>query len=426
MIIKGKSRAAAGQLAAYLLTQGKNESVKFLGADNVLSNDLRGALQEMQAIAALTNCDKFLYHASINPKEGEHLTPEQWAQSVDLLEKNLGLEGHQRAAVEHIKEGRAHYHVVWSRVDVDTLTAARMSHNYRAHELTSRELEREFGLDRVQGAHVEKDGPRPERQPKQWEVDRGRRSGIDPRNVKAEVSELWAGAKNGADFATALEARGYILAQGDKRDFVIIDRNGDPHGVTRRTGATAAEVRAKLADIDKADLPTVGQAKEIQHERREREDEVAIEKAFTSGGDMVSQQQAAMQKLQRQHEEAERQRKEARAKWSGLSSALTSGDTVTTIPTAAALVQNKDNETSKNEPQERQQNAEQGRQQEQSSFAGRKDTGQQKRVDKTARTEQTDRKQGQKQSQAERLWNKRFETTTQVEREQDRERERER
>ena len=344
----------------------------------------------MQAIAALTNCDKFLYHASINPKEGEHLTPEQWAQSVDLLEKNLGLEGHQRAAVEHIKEGRAHYHVVWSRVDVDTLTAARMSHNYRAHELTSRELEREFGLDRVQGAHIEKDGPRPERQPKQWEVDRGRRSGIDPRRVKAEVSELWAWAKNGADFATALEARGYILAQGDKRDFVIIDRNGDPHGVTRRTGATAAEVRAKLADIDKVDLPTVDQAKEMQHERRERKDEIAIEKAFERGGDMVSQQQAAMQKLQRQHKEAERQREDARKKWSGLSSALNPGAIANTIQPIAAPSQSKGHDVSKKGQQERQPRPEQERGQEQSGFADRKDAGQQKREDKTARTEQTD------------------------------------
>lgn len=230
----------------------------------------------MQAIASLSECQKFLYHASINPKEGEHLTQEQWDFSVDLLEANLGLEGHQRAVVEHVKEGRAHYHVVWNRVDVDTLTAVRMSHNYLAHEVTARELEREFDLERVQGAHAERDGiPRPERQPKQWEMDRGRRSGIDPRKVKAEVSELWAEAENGTDFSRSLEARGYLLAKGDRRDFVIVDSHGDPHSITRRTGAKAAEVRAKLADIDRAGLPTVEQARATQQEKTEREAEDA-------------------------------------------------------------------------------------------------------------------------------------------------------
>lgn len=368
----------AAQLSAYLLKQGKNESVKFIAASNVVSLSLKDALKEMQEVASGSACDKFLYHASINPKDGENLTPAEWVKSISLLEKNLGLEGHQRAIVQHVKDGRTHCHIVWNRVDVDTLTAVRMSHNYRAHELTARELEKEFGLDRVQGAHVEKDGPRPDRQPKQWEMDRGRRSGIDPRKVTAEVSELWAWAQNGADFATALEARGYILAQGDKRDFVIIDQQGNPHSVGRRAGAKAADVRAKLADLDKGDLPTVEQAKEMQEERKEHEAATSLEKSYDRGG-MVSQQQAAT----RHHEQRQKSFDDA--------AALKRREAEAIKRLEAKGNQQRGQETKQQEEQ---------KQRDQNSVAGRKDQGEQKREERTARTEQTEAKRREAQKNA--------------------------
>ncbi len=254
-------------------------------------------MREMEALASGSQCKNYLYHASINPPANENLSPDQWAQAVELLEKNLGLEGHQRIIVEHVKEGRAHQHIIWNRVDPDTMTAVRMSHNYRAHELTARELEREFGLDRVQGAHVERDGPRPERQPKQWEVDRGRRTGIDPRHVKAEVSALWNDARDGEDFKALLESRGYILAQGDRRDFVIIDRNGDPHSVSRRASVKAAEVREILSKIDRDRLPTVEEAREMQEKARDGH----MAAILYDRADMASQQRDAVRDI-KEHE----------------------------------------------------------------------------------------------------------------------------
>ena len=52
---------------------------------------------------------------------------------------------------------------MWSRADLDHMRAIRCDHNYRTHELVARELEREFGHARVQGVHVERDGPNGER-----------------------------------------------------------------------------------------------------------------------------------------------------------------------------------------------------------------------------------------------------------------------
>ena len=50
------------------------------------------------------------------------MTPEQWQRAVDVLDKELGLEGQPRAVVMHEKRGREHIHVVWARTDIDTMT----------------------------------------------------------------------------------------------------------------------------------------------------------------------------------------------------------------------------------------------------------------------------------------------------------------
>ena len=113
----------------------------------LLAEDLPTALREMQALAAQSRSHgNFMYQANLNPQGDEQLTPEQWKEAVDTLEKNLGLEGHQRIVVEHEKGGRTHQHVVWNRVDVETLRVADMGGNYRVHTATARELESRFDL----------------------------------------------------------------------------------------------------------------------------------------------------------------------------------------------------------------------------------------------------------------------------------------
>jgi hypothetical protein len=225
----------------------------------------------MDTIASGTRCKNGFYHANINPRYGEQLTEEQWEQAVDLLERNLGLSGHARFVVEHEKEGRTHRHVVWSRIDPDTMTAVSDSFTAREHERTSRELEEVFGLDPVESVLTrDRDHERPDRRPKNWETFRGHRSGIDPQDVKREVTALWNAADSGSAFAAALADHGYILAKGDRRDFVIIDRAGNEHSLTRRIeGQKAAAIRARMADIDRDALPSVAQAKEQVHAHHE-------------------------------------------------------------------------------------------------------------------------------------------------------------
>jgi hypothetical protein len=169
----------------------------------------------------------------------------------------------------HEKKDREHFHVVWSRIDLDTLRTISDSHNYRKHEIVARELERAFGHERVQGAHIERDGqPRPERTPSHKEHQQAERTGISPKAAREHIMGLWQRTDSGASFRAALEQSGWTLARGDRRDFVVIDPKGEAHSLARRIeGAKAKDVRARMADIDMKQLPSVIEGKAIQYAR---------------------------------------------------------------------------------------------------------------------------------------------------------------
>jgi len=270
MIIEGKPAGSVDYWSNHLLRTDTNEQAEVMELRGVASDNLPGALREMEFVAGGSRSHgNFMYQANINPYTHEHLTPEQWKTAVDRLEKNLGLEDHQRAVVRHVKEGREHYHVIWNRVDSDTLKVRDITGNYYVHDRTARELEAEFDLQRTPRVLGERDGPPQTRRIEFWEYQRGKESGTDPREIKAEVSELWRGSDSGQAFVAALEDRGYVLAKGDRRDFCIVDSAGDDHSLARRLdGVTVAELKARLAGIDREGLPTVAEAKDLQDDRR--------------------------------------------------------------------------------------------------------------------------------------------------------------
>jgi hypothetical protein len=286
MVIKGSARGGAASLAAHLLRTDTNEKMELRELRGVVAENLTDALLEMEAVASGARSTRHFYHASLNTRADELLTPEQERRAIDRLEAELGLTDQARAVVAHVKEGRAHLHVVWSRIDLETMTAIPDSHNYRRHELVARELEREFGHARVQGAHIERDGvERPDRTPAHAEMQIAERTGLTPQEAKAEITAIWQRTDNGAAFQAALAEEGWILAAGDRRDFVVIDRHGGTHSLARRVeGAKAKDIRERLADLDPASLPSAAEARAIQAERQ------ATEKA--RGGDARAPGQA--------------------------------------------------------------------------------------------------------------------------------------
>jgi hypothetical protein len=280
MIISGGSRANWRYFARHLTNAKDNDRVEVIELRGLAADSVFEAFREMDEIARWTRCGNFFYHGDINPREGDSMTREQAVIAADRLQKNLGLEGQPRIMVEHVKEGRQHWHIAVLRIDMDTLTAISDSHNYKIHAQTSRELEREFGHAPVRDILIGED-QRPERRPKNWEKLRGGKSGLDPENIKAEVTELWHEADSGKAFAAALADAGYVLCRGDKRDFCVIDPAGHEHSLARRIeGMKAAELRAFMADIDRDALPTVAEGRERQRKEPETRKERVEEKRY--------------------------------------------------------------------------------------------------------------------------------------------------
>ncbi|HWX35555.1 MAG TPA: relaxase/mobilization nuclease domain-containing protein [Steroidobacteraceae bacterium] len=290
MIIKGKSCGGARRLGIHLTRLDTNERFDVKEIRGVVSDNLYAALREIEAVAAGAMTTKPFYHASINTRGDERLTDEQRAYAIDKLESALGLTGQPRVVVVHEKKDREHCHIVWSRIDLDRMAAHSDSHNFRKHEKVARALEKEFGLERVQGAHVERDGkPRPERTPSHREMLQAERTGVSPQQAKELMTSTWQTTNNGKEFQAALAEKGWILARGDRRDFVAIDPTGGVHSIARRIeGAKAAEVRERFADIDPRGLMNVAEAKQVQRERhgghgreggRDRQGAVAPRKA---------------------------------------------------------------------------------------------------------------------------------------------------
>jgi hypothetical protein len=252
MIINGGSRSNAQFFAKHLTNGEHNERVTLCEMRNLAAENIPDAFREMGAVAMGTMCRNYFYHANLNPREDEELTEEQWATAVDTLERNLGLDGHARFVVEHRKQGRTHRHVIWSRINVATMTATVMTDDYEKHQATARELEHLFNLARVPSVlgRSRAEGPRPSRRPTTWESFRGQASGIDPFAMKQEVTLLYRASKTGAEFAGKLSECGYHLVKGKHADFCILDKAGHLHSLARRIdGITATALSSFMKDV---------------------------------------------------------------------------------------------------------------------------------------------------------------------------------
>lgn len=278
MILKGNIRAGGQDLAAHLLNDRHevnpdqhrqapsigNEKVEVAEVRGFVAEDLHGAFAEAEAIATGTNSTKPLYSLSINPSQT--MTREQYGQAIDKIERKLGLDNQPRAVVFHVKNGREHCHVVWSRIDTEKMQARHMEFDRQKLREVARELVRDFGHEMPK--HLAEDRGAERHKDKFNEVSlseqgQAERSGIKPADRRKDVSESYELADNVEAFRHALQERGYTLAQGDKRGFVVVDMAGEVHSLTRQVeGATAKQIQSKLDLKAVEDLPTVQEAKE--------------------------------------------------------------------------------------------------------------------------------------------------------------------
>ena len=152
--------------------------------------------------------------------------------------------------------------------------------NYLAHERASKALELEFGHELVPGKHAKRDR---EKQPEfpnaavnhaEWQ--QAERTGINPADRKDQITALKQASDSAQAFKTALEEQGYMLAKGDRRDFVLVDQAGEVYSLARQIrGMKAAELREYMKGIDPANLPTAEQAAQLQQQKQDEKKQAA-------------------------------------------------------------------------------------------------------------------------------------------------------
>lgn len=255
MILKASQRAGHDDLARHLM-KPENEHVEVHEIRGFVSDTVAGAFREAYAISRGTKCKQFLFSCSLNPPEDETAPVSVFEDAAQRIEKKLGLEGQPRVLIFHEKEGRRHAHCVWSRIDAESMTAINLAHTKRKLMDISRALYIEHGWKMPDGM-IDPALRNPLNfDRKEW--FQAKRTGQDPRDIKALFQQCWASSDSGKAFRQSLEQRGYYLARGDRRAVVAVDIHGEIYAVARWANVKTKEVVARMGDI--AALPSVEDA----------------------------------------------------------------------------------------------------------------------------------------------------------------------
>ena len=176
MIIKSTIRGGYLSAAQYMKEIGENEKTRLVELSDPEAKNLDDAFHMMWVIACPTKVKKPLHHISINPMKGEHLTDKQVLAIADRCEEVYGYKmfHHQRVIVEHVKDGRQHFHVIWNRVSLVTGKTIWPGHHWKKSKQVSREMEERLGLKRLQ--------------PKSARIRRGKTGTAKPRSSGLRLS----------------------------------------------------------------------------------------------------------------------------------------------------------------------------------------------------------------------------------------------
>jgi hypothetical protein len=267
MILKGNQRGGGQQLAAHLLNSFDNERVEIADLRGSVAQDLSGAFSEWFAHSRATRCRKYLYSLSLNPDNTQGgISREQYLDLIGRTERSLKLIDQPRAVVFHVKEGREHCHVVWSRIDTsgERIRSVQIAHDRLKLRAVVLAFAREHNLKLPPGMRQGKSEDRQAfnhaaRPEDLGEKQQQERTGISKAARMEEIAACWNATTDSRSFVKALEERNYHLARGDQRDYVVVDLFGEVHSLSRQLAGTARSknLRERLVDVSADSLRDV-------------------------------------------------------------------------------------------------------------------------------------------------------------------------
>jgi hypothetical protein len=252
MWIEGRRRGGASDLSKHLQKE-ENESVAIREIEGFAFTDctaanLEAALKQMEATGYGKGDKRNLFHVILAPPYGVTLTPEERDFMIAYYIAHMGFQGLQYAVVEHWKKGKQHFHIAFNIIHPETGKTHELKFTKLKEWRISRGLEEIFG-------HAP---PTPSgKAPKTWQMQRGKRSGIDPRKMRKEITAIFHANKTTKEFIKALDKAGFTLTIGQRNRLVLVDKHGDTHGLMRMIeGKQLADLRRKFQGIEKQQYPS--------------------------------------------------------------------------------------------------------------------------------------------------------------------------
>ena len=274
--IAKEGRSFKGASLYYLHDKGAltTERVAFTHVENLHTQNAEQAFKEMAWVALRGDQIKKqagvkpggrkqenpVFHYSLAWHPEQEPTHEQMIEAGQASLKALGLEGYQAVFVVHADEPHKHLHIIVNRVHPDTGKMANIDFGKMRLSRWAEEYEKTHGKIYC---------------PQRVENNEQRRQGQYVKYRDPVIATAWRHADNGRAFAAALLEQGYLLCVGDRRDFVVMDAQGKVHNPARHIeGVKVKDIRAKLADLSKEQLPGLEEARArheaIQTARQER------------------------------------------------------------------------------------------------------------------------------------------------------------
>jgi len=279
----------------------------------------RAGISRMIDTAELnTHCTKPVYAFSLSYPIGDQ--PEQGKAIEDARAalKELGMEDHQAVFFAHKDTEHFHVHIIANRIHPETLIAKNNFRDFKRLSDWALQYEREHGV-----VHCFER----ERRAKERDLNQGKNLQRYADNV---ILQAWEKSDGGKAFQAALEARGWKLGRGDRKDrFLALSPSGRPYDILREINKTRQKGESlKLADIEKrfsdlkreelkriADLQKEQDAEREDAKRREefkKQGDREAKKAFHAAADEERRRiERLHRELRLQHTEQQRIHQEA-------------------------------------------------------------------------------------------------------------------
>mgnify|MGYP003374545249 CR=1 FL=1 len=275
------------------------ERVGFVQTENLGGiEDDRAAIGLMIDTARQSRrCEKPVYAFSLawHPEE----TPDQahMIETGQAALKVLGMQDHQALMIAHTDTAHPHLHIIVNRVHPETGKAINLYKDQEKLQAWALEYERRQGKvycpARVFNALARQVAQEQDGRP------------APRRYVDNTLAECWTRSDSGKSFKTALEAKGWGLARGDRKEAVLmaVAPSGRAFAVLRELNKglakgqtiTGAAFDRQTADLQREDLRPV---KEVQEE---------MERRARSRSGEKSRQQARPRRAERDQRPAQEQ-----------------------------------------------------------------------------------------------------------------------